>query len=314
MKTYTLLIVSLLITQIFSLCPAGQCLNENCCICREIPNQSNGNGFLEYNQDCLTPLLGGLHCISNTGCQLCYKPTFGALNVGQRPVCARFGALAATAKCTDLQCCLNEQNPNPTNGVGYYDFDQQCYDNGGGLHCVADTGCKLCYKPVLGGFNLGSRPVCQRFLQLDPLPFISPPNCSNQTCCIDAQSANEDDGNGFYEFDQGCYDNGGGLHCVGASGCRLCYKPVVGGSNIGGRPICLRFLNLLQTCPGESCCIDMQNPNLLDGNGFLEFNQACLDNGGGLDCVHTTGCRYCYKPVIGGINVGQRPICTRFLP
>jgi len=33
----------------------------------------------------------------------------------------------------------------------------------GGLHCIASSGCQVCYRPVLGGVNIGSRPVCGRF-------------------------------------------------------------------------------------------------------------------------------------------------------
>jgi hypothetical protein len=303
-----------MIYQIFTLCiTTGSCGDENCCACREKPNQDNGNGFFEFNQDCLNNG-GGLNCISNTGCRLCYKPTFGATNIGQRPICTRFLGLVGPAHCTDLNCCLNNQNPNPTNGVGYLEFSQSCLNNGGGLNCVADTGCQLCYKPISGGSNLGDRPTCARFLNMQPQPFTFPPTCSNQTCCIDAQTPNEADGNGFLEFNQNCFNNGGGVDCVGASGCRLCYKPTVGGVNIGPRPTCLRYLNLLPPCHTDQCCFDIQNPNLSDGNGFLEFNQNCFNNGGGLDCVEATGCKYCFMPgVLGSINVGNRPICARLI-
>jgi len=53
---------------------------------------------------------------------------------------------------------------------------------------------------------------------------------------------NEEDGNGFLEFDNGCKINGGGLHCVANTGCRLCYKKIgLGLTNVGERPLCARF-------------------------------------------------------------------------
>jgi hypothetical protein len=312
MKTYTLIFMSLLIAQIFcTSCGLGSCPDTACCACRENPNQETGNGFLDFDPSCLANG-GGLHCVADTGCKLCYKPTFAALNVGNRPICQRFAALGLTSKCTNEACCLMHENPNPTNGVGYYEWNSDCYNNGGGLHCVADTGCRLCYKPVLGGTNVGDRPTCQRFLAMTPAPFTFPPVCSNETCCIDAQSANDDDGNGFLEFNNGCKNNGGGQDCVGASGCRLCYKPVVGGTNVGNRPICHRYLNLLPICSSPTCCYDLQIPNLSEGSGFLEFDLNCKLLGGGLHCVGASGCRLCYMPVLGGINLGGRPVCSRF--
>jgi hypothetical protein len=272
----------------------------------QIPNPTNGNGFLEFETACL---VGGEHCVANSGCRLCYKPTFGASNVGNRPVCLRFAGIQDT--CSDESCCINAENGNPTDGNGFLEFDTDCSANAGGLHCVAHSGCRLCYKPILGGINVGNRPVCRRFLG-QPAVFDFPPNCSNQACCIDSQNPNDQDGNGFLEFDAGCKVNGGGLHCVASSGCRLCFKPVLGGSNIGSRPICQRFLNLLPQCSDAACCLDFQSPNLVDGNGFLEFDTNCQVNGGGLHCVHNTGCRLCYKPVLGGVNIGDRPICARF--
>jgi len=221
---------------------------------------------------------------------------------------------------------VNHQLPNPTDGNGFLEFDADCKANGGGLHCVADSGCRLCFRPVevydgQGGLhfvvstNVGDRPICKRFLNVvESANIISiTPNCSNDDCCIDNQNPNEDNGNGFLEFNAECKANGGGLHCVHNSGCRLCYKPVLGGStNVGDRPICQRFLNLLPVCNDMQCCFDLQNPNQNDGNGFLEFSVDCKINKGGLHCVHETGCRLCNNPIPGSINVGDRPICQRF--
>jgi len=313
MKIYTIFLLSLLLTQILSLdifsCGEGLCSDDTCCACRQSPNQDTGNGFLEFSAICKLNG-GGLHCVANSGCQLCHKPTFGFANIGDRPICARFAAL--NAKCQDENCCINQQNPNPTNGVGYLEFDADCKANGGGLHCVADSGCRLCFQPVLGGTNVGERPVCRRFSNMEPAPFTFPPKCIDQQCCLDSQKPNEDDGNGFLEFNAGCKLNGGGLHCLADSGCQLCYKPILGSVNVGDRPTCQRFLNLLPKCNNEQCCFDIQTPNENDGNGFLEFNAGCKLNVGGLHCLADSGCQLCYKPVLGGVNVGDRPTCARF--
>jgi hypothetical protein len=261
---------------------------------------------MEWTSDCLD---GGLHCVGDSGCQLCYRPTFGAINVGNRPVCERFALL--DPQCSNDSCCVLQQNPNPTDGNGFLEFDPSCLPNGG-LHCISNTGCRYCYKPTLGGFNVGDRPICTRFAMLPAAPFTFPPVCISEQCCIDAQNPNHQDGNGFLEYSPECKPNGG-LHCVHNGGCSLCYKPTPGGVNVGNRPICERYLNLLPICSDLGCCLDNQNPNLSDGNGFMEFDPLCLSNGGGLHCVHTTGCSLCYKPTLGGVNIGPRPICLRFV-
>jgi hypothetical protein len=273
----------------------------------ENPNPTTGGGFLEHDPACQVNG-GGIHCVGNSGCRLCFRPAFGAINVGNRPVCARFAGLQS--QCINEGCCLNNQHPNPVDGNGFLEFDEDCL--GGGLHCVANSGCKLCYKFILGSVNVGNRPICQRFLG-DPPNFNFPPNCTDENCCIDSQNPNDIDGNGFFEFNTECKANGGGLHCIAGSGCRLCYKPVLGGSNIGDRPICQRFLHLNVQCSSEACCLDQQIPNDSTGVGFLEYNAGCQANGGGLHCFSDTGCRLCYKPVLGGSNLGNRPICQRFL-
>jgi len=167
---------------------------------------------------------------------------------------------------------------------------------------VSNTGCKLCYKPVFGSTNVGNRPVCKRFAGSEDM-------CHDEHCCVNHQNANTLNGNGFLEFDDSCLN--GGLNCVGDSGCKLCYKPVFGSTNVGNRPVCKRFVDLNDLCRNEQCCINHQNPNPSDGNGYLEFVSSCLN--GGLNCVSNTGCKLCYKPVIGGTNVGNRPVCTRFM-
>jgi len=138
-----------------------------------------------------------------------------------------------------------------------------------------------------------------------------PAPCGDQACCTCRQNPNLSNGNGFYEYIASCLS--GGLHCVDNSGCRLCWKPTFAAFNVGSRPVCQQFLGLSSGCSDDACCIANQNGNEEDGNGFMEFNQACKDNGGGLHCIHDTGCRLCYKPVIGGTNVGPRPTCARFL-
>jgi len=316
-------ILFLLITQILTQgCgEPNPCTDNNCCLCRQIPNLSNGNGFQEFNANCQTNA-GEINCVTSSGCQLCYKPTFGLQNVGNRPICQRFANVKPT--CSDDQCCFANQNPNLSDGNGFMEFSATCLANGGGLNCVSDSGCQLCYKPVEvydgnGGLhltisNVGNRPICARFANIINAAKVVTryPNCDDNQCCVDAQTPNEDNGNGFYEFNSDCKTNGGGLHCVADSGCRLCYKPVLGGVNVGDRPTCERFLNLWPNCTNDECCFDLQNANQNDGNGFLEFNSDCLANGGGLHCVAASGCRLCYKPVLGSTNVGDRPVCDRF--
>jgi len=133
--------------------------------------------------------------------------------------------------------------------------------------------------------------------------------CNTEACCESQQSPNPSDGNGYQEFNPSCLPNGG-LNCVGNTGCQLCYKPTFGSTNIGGRPTCGRFSNLNAVCSNEACCEANQNGNPADGNGFLEYNQNCLPNGG-LNCVANTGCQLCYSPVLGSTNIGMRPICNR---
>jgi len=131
------------------------CNNEICCEAQQSPNTLDGNGYQEYKSSCAT---GGLNCVDNTGCQLCNKPTFGFLNIGSRPVCGRFAALSAI--CADENCCETNENGNPSDGNGFLEFNPSCL--AGGVNCVASTGCQLCYMPVLGSTNVGSRPICRR--------------------------------------------------------------------------------------------------------------------------------------------------------
>jgi len=316
---FTIFTLFLLITQI--LCQGcGEpepCIDQSCCLCRQIPNVDTGVGFYEFDGTCTS---GGLHCVDNSGCRLCYKPTFG-VNLGDRPVCERF--MEINPQCNDENCCLANQIPNLSDGNGYLEFEESCKN--GGLHCVADSGCRLCFKPkeqvdsngglhmIIG--NVGDRPICRRFSNIISAASIVTisPNCADEQCCLDNQNPNNDNGNGFLEFDSGCKINGGGLHCVHASGCRLCYKPSLLGTNVGERPICQRFIDVLPLCSDEGCCSDLQKANEDDGNGFLEFNADCKSNGGGLHCVHNTGCRLCFKPDEESINVGERPVCQRFI-
>jgi hypothetical protein len=233
----------------------------------------------------------------------------------------RFTEINST--CNDEECCLANQVPNVDDGNGFLEFEESCKE--GGLHCVANSGCRLCFKPkqkvesngvitlVIG--NVGDRPICRRFVNITSAgqTVTISPNCADEQCCIDNQNPNHDNGNGFYEFDRDCKINGGGLHCVHASGCRLCYKPALLGSNIGARPVCQRFLEALPLCSDPGCCSDLQKANEEDGNGFLEFNEDCKKNGGGLHCLGDTGCLLCNKPVEGAVNLGDRPVCQRFV-
>jgi len=132
------------------------CSNLSCCLAQQNPNPQTGSGYYEFWQDCLPD--GGLHCISNTGCRLCYREVGFLTNVGNRPVCERFAVPMEEFICDDQACCEDKQHPNPLNGVGYMDFSEPCLN--GGLHCIGNTGCRLCYKEVSGGVNVGERPLC----------------------------------------------------------------------------------------------------------------------------------------------------------
>jgi uncharacterized protein Usg len=236
---------------------------------------------------------------------LCWKPTIGATNLGDRPICERF--LDLPTNCSNETCCMNQQFPDQSNGNGFQEFNESCLD--GGLHCVGNTGCMLCWRPTVAAFNLGDRPVCTRFM--DQLPVASNEfNCTNEDCCIDHQDVNSTDGNFFFQFNESCLN--GGLHCVEFSGCSLCFKPLVGGINLGDRPICGRFLNTIKNCSDDTCCIDQQNPNQSNGIGYLEFSASCLH--GGLHCVADTGCSFCVNPSqLLGNNTGDSSICKRYL-
>jgi len=145
------------------------------------------------------------------------------------------------APCGDEFCCVCLQNGNPETGAGYYEYSAACLD--GGLHCIDNTGCRLCYNPVPGGTNFGNRPVCGRFGgTYDPDTA-----CSNEICCIDKQGNNLDDGNSYLEFWADCATNPQGTeNCIQEHvGCRLCYRPGTGRPNIGNRPLCLRYLSIL---------------------------------------------------------------------
>jgi len=172
--------------------------------------------------------------VDNSGCRLCYRPTLGSMNVGNRPVCRRFcdanncdGGIVRP-HCDDEACCLKQQNPNPTDGNGYLQFEESCKN--GGLHCVENSGCQLCWMPRLGFKNVGERPICTRFCDLKPF-------CEEDDCCIKHQKLNCEEDNDFLEFNETC--NHGGSHCVEKSGCRSCFNPSLG--HVRDRKICKRF-------------------------------------------------------------------------
>jgi len=75
------------------------------------------------------------------------------------------GLCNAPNPCTSDDCCICRQDPNPDTGDGYLEYDPTCAD--GGLDCVQNSSCKLCYRPVLGGNNTGDRPNCTRFAQCE---------------------------------------------------------------------------------------------------------------------------------------------------
>jgi hypothetical protein len=153
MKYITLIaLFSLLIIQSLAVCS-----DENCCEAQQSANPTDGNGYQEYNPTCAT---GGLNCVGNSGCHLCYKPIFASTNIGNRPICARFNFLTINAICFTEACCEANDNPNSSDGNGFLEYNPSCLN--GGLNCVANSGCQLCYSPVLGSTNVGNRPICKK--------------------------------------------------------------------------------------------------------------------------------------------------------
>jgi len=76
-------------------------------------------------------------------------------------------ALAQT--CFNETCCESIQNPNPSTGSGFLQFNSDCLA-GNGTNCVGTTGCQLCFNPQSGAANVGNRPNCTRFLPPPPPP------------------------------------------------------------------------------------------------------------------------------------------------
>jgi len=146
----------------------------------------------------------------------------------------------------------------------------------------------------------------------------APNPCTNDACCECRESANPTTGVGYLEYMSSCLT--GGEHCIGTTGCRLCFRNVTGAINVGNRPVCRKFqlpttntsTNVSTACYNTSCCIARQNANPLNGIGYLEFNTSCLS--GGLHCIGNTGCRFCINPVPGVTNIGDRPVCARYSP
>jgi len=137
------------------------CDGQACCECRELPNPQTGNGYLEFEASCL---IGGDSCIASTGCRLCYREVGFLNNAGNRPLCARFLAPVDQGICSDDICCADKQHQNPLTGNGYLEFFAPCLN--GGEDCIGNTGCRLCYRQVSGGVNVGNRTVCTRSLGL----------------------------------------------------------------------------------------------------------------------------------------------------
>jgi len=197
---------------------------------------------------------GGLNCVEMTSCRLCWRANSLYPNIGSIPVCTinvdhsgtilpagvaalPAGSLAPSVfgcvQCSDETCCEGLQNPNPVTGSGYFEFDPTCANNGGGFSCVENTGCRLCANPIPGAENVGMRPTCHRF-SIVGAPSPSP--CPNEMCCESLQNPNYVTGFGFLEYDASCIN--GGLHCVGTTSCRLCWRQNTMYPNVGGIATC----------------------------------------------------------------------------
>jgi len=132
--------------------------------------------------------------------------------------------LTATT-CTNVVCCRELANPNFATGDGFLEFDGDCLT--GGLHCVDDTGCRLCHDGSVTT-NAFSRPICDA-AAVNPLPV-----CLSQACCNTLISPSTT-GYGFLQFIPDCPSS----QCVNVTNCADCFNPsVTNSSNVLNRTVC----------------------------------------------------------------------------
>jgi hypothetical protein len=77
------------------------------------------------------------------------------------PATPQASTIPTLPHCTNPACCYSLQNPNPSTGQGYYEYDPNCAQ--GGPHCVGFTSCRLCSDPNAPNLPPESRPPCSRF-------------------------------------------------------------------------------------------------------------------------------------------------------
>jgi len=182
---------------------SNQCSNDACCFQKANGNPSTGNGYLQFDQNCLS---GGPNCVDDTGCELCFQYGFSSnQNIGNRPECNQ---------CFTTTCCLEA-------GIFYnvvLDFNPICL-----------------YDPSTICFGFGCQ-FCVEIGQPNPNYLPSCSYCTTDECCALRANPNPSTGNGFQRFNQNCLQ--GGPNCVDSTGCELCYQSGPGHVNVGNRPNC----------------------------------------------------------------------------
>jgi len=157
MKTFIcFVLISLLPFIACQALPSNICTNAECCRLASNPNPTTGDGYLEFNGQCLT-VTEALHCVDRTGCILCHSPNV-TVNQFNRPICDD-GALAPLPTCSNQSCCDSLMSPNPATGYGFLQFSNTCLN--GGANCVDGSGCLDCFNAaVTSAANTLGRPVC----------------------------------------------------------------------------------------------------------------------------------------------------------
>jgi hypothetical protein len=129
------------------------CTNQECCRQRANPNVATGDGYEDFNGQCL---IGGFSCVDNTGCLLCHNGNI-SVNLFNRPICGA-GAISPLGPCSNQTCCTSRISPNTVTGYGYLEFTTSCAS--GGTNCVDDSSCLDCFNPSFNTSNVLGRPVC----------------------------------------------------------------------------------------------------------------------------------------------------------
>jgi len=198
-----------------------QCSNNSCCYQHANGNPSTGNGYLQFNEDCLN---GGPNCVDNSGCELCFQNGFDPnQNLGNRPVCDQ---------CQTTICCIVGNQY----GYGTLEFNPICFINPfDELNCFG--GFDLYYpNPYAGCEFCVEKGMAPHGAELLPGLNITCSYCLENQCCALQANPNPRTGNGFQQFTPNCLY--GGSNCVDSTGCELCFVPAQEHVNVGNRPYC----------------------------------------------------------------------------